>query len=34
MFLSVGFWLLDIPHIIVRAIMKTCHKAKQSRREK
>ena len=33
MFLSVGFWLLDIPHMVVRAIMKCCHTAKQSIRE-
>ena len=33
MFLSVGFWLLDIPHIIYRWFSKCCHKAKQARRE-
>ena len=33
MFLSVGFWLLDIPHIIVRSIAKCCHNAKQSRKK-
>ena len=32
MFLSVGFWLLDIPHMIVRAVAKCCHNAKQSRK--
>lgn len=33
MFLSVGFWLLDIPHMLVRAICKKCHDAKQFKRE-
>lgn len=33
MFLSVGFWLLDIPHMVVRAICKKCHNAKQYRKE-
>lgn len=33
MFLSVGFWLLDIPHVIVRSIKKCCHNAKQARKE-
>ena len=33
MFLSVGFWLLDIPHIIVRSIKECYHKANQARKE-
>ena len=33
MFLSVGFWLLDIPHTIVRGISRCCHNAKQARKE-
>ena len=33
MFLSVGFWLLDIPHMVVRAISRCCHNAKQARKE-
>ena len=34
MFLSVGFWLLDIPHTIVRSIKKCFHRAKQARKER
>ena len=34
MFLSVGFWLLDIPHTLVRSIKKCCHNAKQARKER
>mmetsp|Transcript_36888 Transcript_36888/g.48475 ORF Transcript_36888/g.48475 Transcript_36888/m.48475 type:complete len:119 (-) Transcript_36888:664-1020(-) len=33
MFLSVGFWLLDVPHTLVRAICRCCHNAKQARKE-
>jgi len=32
MFLSVGMWLLDIPHVVVRAICRCCHKAKQAKK--
>jgi len=28
MFLSVGFWLLDLPHIFVRSIKKCLHDAR------
>ena len=34
MFLSVGFWLLDIPHTIVKSIKKCFHDAKQARKER
>jgi len=33
MFLSVGFWLLDLPHIIYRSIAQCIHKARQARKE-
>ena len=33
LFLSCGFWLLDIPHQVVRAISKCIHKSKQARKE-
>lgn len=28
MFLSVGFWLLDLPHLIMNALQKCCNRGK------